>query len=177
MTTKSRTRREAALRIRRAQLDDMTHVVNILRSSASWYKPFVDSEDMDQHEVGPAWARENFEKRDFFVGELDDEVVGTVTLQDAGRDAYVGYVYLHADHTGKGLGRELLDHARDESARRGHEGMVLIAHPKADWATRAYERYGFKRIAESKRDVLAWNNQYMKPFYEEGFHLFRYAHP
>ncbi len=162
--------------LRRAQLDDLKPVVDILRSSASWYEPFVDPDDLDQHEVDMAWARENFQKRDFYVGELDGRVVGVVTLQDAGDFSYLGYVYLHADHTGRGLGRRLLDFAQRCSRRQSKKGMVLIAHPKATWATRAYERYGFDRIAKQEERVLAWNDGWLQPYYEKGFHLYRMLH-
>lgn len=168
--------RRNGMSIRRAHLRDMPRVAQIVRSSASWYEPFVDDSDMDQHDVDAAWGRDNFKKRDFYVGEVDDTVVGTVTLQDAGMYSYLGYVYLHADYTGRGLGKELLRHARDESRRRGHHGMVLIAHPEADWATRAYKRFGFECIAREEDDVKSWNDGFLAPYYEKGFHLFRYAH-
>lgn len=154
----------------------MKRVAQIIRSSADWYEPFVEPEDMSEHDVDEAWGRENFEKRDFFVGELEDTLVATVTLQDAGDYNYLGYVYLHADHTGKGLGKRLLHFARAESRRRSKQGMVLIAHPEATWATRAYERYGFECIATAREDVLAWNDGWLEPYYEEGFHLYRYTH-
>lgn len=162
--------------LRRARLDDLKAVVEILRSSASWYEPFVDPSDLDQHHVTMDWAVENFEKRDFFVGELDGSVVGVVTLQDAGDFSYLGYVYLHADYTGHGLGRRLLDFAQRRSRAARKRGMVLIAHPQATWATRAYERYGFDRIAEREERVLAWNDGWLQPYYEKGFHLYRKLH-
>lgn len=162
--------------IRRARREDQPHVVGIIRSSASWYRPFVAAEDLGEHEVDEAWARENFARREFFVGHVDGAVVATVTLQDAGDFSYLGYVYVHAEHTGKGLGRDLLDFARDESRDRGDKGMVLIAHPEADWACKTYERYGFDVIAEREDKILAWNNGFLRPYYEKGFQLYRYLH-
>lgn len=165
----------SALEIERATWDDMSHVVDIVRSSASWYEEIVDPEDLDEHYVDEAWARKNFAARDFFVGRLGDEIAGTVTLQDAGKDfSYLGYVYLHEDHVGNGFGSDLLDFAREESKRRGKKAMVLIAHPDAVWARKAYLRYGFEIIAEEREDVLAWNDGWLRPYYEEGFQLYRY---
>lgn len=164
-----------SLEIDRATWDDMSHVVKIVRSSASWYEDIVDPEDLDEHYVDEAWARKNFESRDFFVGRLGDEIAGTVTLQDAGEDfAYLGYVYLHEDHVGNGFGRDLLDFAREESIRRGKKGMILIAHPEAIWARKAYLRYGFEIVGEEREEVLAWNDGWLRPYYEEGFQLYRY---
>jgi ribosomal protein S18 acetylase RimI-like enzyme len=158
-----------------ARWDDMSDVVEIIRSSASWYEDIVEPEDFSEHLVDQDWARKNFPRRDFFVARLGDEVVGTVTLQDAGRDhVYLGYVYLHEDQVGNGFGRDLLDFARSETRRRGRESMVLIAHPEATWACRAYEKYGFEVIARSREEILAWEDGWLEPFHEEGFHLFQY---
>jgi L-amino acid N-acyltransferase YncA len=163
------------LDLRPARWDDMTDVVEIIRSSASWYEDIVEPEDFSEHLVDRAWARENFPRRDFFVAHLGDDVVGTVTLQDAGEEhVYLGYVYLHEDQVGNGFGRDLLDFARDETRRRGRKSMVLIAHPEATWACRAYEKYGFQVIARDREEILAWEDGWLEPFHEEGFQLFQY---
>lgn len=163
------------LDIRPATWEHAPAIIEIVRSSASWYEEFVDPEDLDEHYVDESWARENFEKRDFFVGLLDGQVAGTISLQPAGDDAtYLGYIYLHTDHVGNGYGGDLMDFARDESRRRGRSQMVLIAHPEAEWARRAYLKYGFEIIAETRDDVLAWNDGWLESYYEEGFQLYRY---
>lgn len=87
---------------------------------------------------------------------------------------YLGYVYLHVDHVGRGLGRKLLDFARAEAARLDKDGLVLLAHPEADWAVKAYLRYGFRVLHAERTKILCWNDGWMKPYYEEGFHLFFY---
>lgn len=138
------------------------------------YAPLVDPEDMDQHDVEDSWFKENLRKREFLVLEFEGEVAGVLTLQDTGEHLYLGYVYLHVDFTGRGLGKVLLHRAWDEAQRRGKRGMVLIAHPDATWAVKAYERYGFQCIAADREHVLAWNDGWLAPYYEEGFHLFAY---
>lgn len=164
---------EPALKIAKARPEDMAPVVRIIRSSASWYEEFVDPDDLDQHYVDQEWARENFRKREFYVGRIEDSVAGTISLQEAGSDhLYLGYVYLHVDHVGNGFGRDLLDFAESEARRRGRSGLVLLAHPEAEWACRAYEKYGFEVIARDRDAVLGWQNGWLEPYYEEGFHLF-----
>ena len=171
-------RNRANLAIRRANYQDMPTIAGFISSSADWYRKFVDPKDMDQHEVDQEWIDDNFFRREFFLGVDGDTPVGTVTLQTLGEDAYLGYVYLDAKHVGKGFGHQLMDHAKKISKERGLEGMVLIAHPQAKWATKAYEKYGFECIARKKEDVLSWNDGALKPYYEEGFHLYRYPiHP
>ena len=168
-------RPDDGLAIEPAQWSDMRQVVEIIRSSADWYEDIVEPEDLDEHDVDLAWARENFPERDFYVGRVEDAVAGTVTLQDVNQDhVYLGYVYLHTDYVGQGLGRDLLDFARDEARRRGRRSMVLLAHPEAEWACRAYEKYGFEVVAKDRDAVLSWQGGWMEPYYEEGFHLYQY---
>lgn len=163
------------LKIRRARRPEMHDIADILRSTADWYAPFVDPADMDQHDVDAGWADKNYRMREFHVGCVDDDVIGCISIQEAGDALYLGYVYLHADRVGNGYGRKLLAFAREEARRRGKRALVLIAHPDADWAVRAYERFGFECIAEDRDDVLSWNVGWLRPYYEQGFHLFEYA--
>jgi RimJ/RimL family protein N-acetyltransferase len=166
---------ENGLAIQPATWDHAPAVINLIRSSASWYEDLVEPEDMDEHLVDEAWARKNFRHRDFHVGLVDGEVVGTISLQSVHhRHLYLGYVYLHVDHVGNSFGADLLDFAREEGERRGFAGLVLIAHPDAEWACRAYRKYGFQVIAESRDEVLDWEDGWLAPYHEEGFHLFRY---
>ncbi len=163
------------LEIDRADWGDMDAVQQIIRSSASWYEDIVSAQDLAEHYVDEEWARDNFQRREFYVGKLDDEVAGTISLQEVGEDhLYLGYVYLHTDHVGNGFGRVLLDFARDEARRRGRKSLVLIAHPEADWACRAYQKYGFRIVAEEREDVLSWENGWLDSYYEEGFQLYQY---
>lgn len=157
---------------RRSELPD---VVEILRSTAEWYAPFVTPEDLEsQHRVDLDWARDNFERREFWSALVDGRVVGVLTLQDAGDWLYLGYVYVHREMVGRRIGRALLDHARSEVRRRRKRGMVLIAHPEAEWAVKAYRKYGFERVADSDDAVCAWNDGWLEPYHEEGFHLWRW---
>ncbi len=163
------------LSIEPAEWSDAPTVVDIVSSSATWYEDIVEPEDLAEHYVDMAWARKNFDRREFFVGRLDDEIAGTISLQEVGDDhLYLGYVYLHTDHVGNGFGGDLLDFARQELERRGRKSMVLIAHPEAVWAKKAYLKYGFEIIAEEREDVLAWHDGWLEPYYEEGFQLYQY---
>lgn len=165
-----------AVALRRSTPADIEPIVEILRSTTEWYRPFTDPEDLaTQHHVDAAWARENMKKREFWSAVLDGEVVGILTLQDAGDFLYLGYVYVHRDHVGKRIGRRLLDHASAEVRRRDKEGMVLIAHPEADWAVRAYQKYGFDCVADTDDEVTAWNDGWLSPYHETGFHLWQWV--
>jgi GNAT superfamily N-acetyltransferase len=158
-----------------ATADHAEAIVEILRSSAEWYEDIVAPQDLPEHFVDLAWARKNMKLRDFYLGRVGDEIAGTLSLQRVGDDLlYLGYVYLHTDHVGKGLGGRLLDFARDQARREGRRGLVLIAHPEAEWARKAYLGYGFEVIASEPDEVLAWRDGWLALYYEEGFELYHY---
>lgn len=161
-----------AMEIVPAKLGDMHVVADIVRSSASWYHPLVDQQDMAEHAVDDNWARENYKRRDFYVGLTDQGPVGTLSLQFFGEYAYLGYVYLYVQQVGKGYGQVLMRFAETLARDRGMKGLVLIGHPEATWAKRAYLKYGFKVIARSKDEVLTWNGGVLRPYYEQGFELY-----
>ena len=161
--------------IRPANIIDMPKVASIVSSSADWYEKFVHPDDMDQHDVGIVWALKNYFHRNFFVGETEDEVIGTISMQEVEDYAYLGYIYLDTEHVGNGYGKKLMNFAKKQAKQKGLKGMVLIAHPEAKWAVKAYEKFGFKCIAETDTDVLKWNDGALEPYHEKGFRLFKYT--
>lgn len=162
------------LHIRPAERSDMRHVKRFINSTAEWYREFVDPSDMSEHAVDEQWAKENFELRDFYIGQVAGEPVGTVSLQYFEDYAYLGYVYLDKSQVGKGFGHRLLNHAKAVATAQGMRGMALIAHPAATWARKAYLKYGFKISERQKERILAWQNGALKPHYEQGFELYTY---
>ena len=170
-TTRTRPRE---LDIQPAKRHEMVIAANILRSSADWYRPFLDEKDMAQHDVDESWGEIEFTRRQFYIGRDEGAPVGIVSTQPVGDMVYVGYIYVYDHQTGRGFGPQLLSHARGMAVEEGKRGMVLIAHPNATWATRAYVRFGFERIATTREQVLEWRGGWLKPYYEEGFELYQY---
>ncbi|MFP5501523.1 MAG: GNAT family N-acetyltransferase [Candidatus Sericytochromatia bacterium] len=170
-----RKRQAPMLLISPATEADMGIAIDAVRSSADWYESLVDEQDLGEHHVDKAWARRNFQEREFFVGRTEkNEPVGILSLQDTGEYLYIGYLYLFTGHVGQGFGKRFLQYAEQEAWERGKKGLVLICHPEADWACKAYEKYGFACRATEKEAVLAWNDGWLVPYYEEGFVLYAY---
>lgn len=173
MSTHTLTRPQ--LQIRAASLEDMPVVASMIRSSADWYAEFVAEADLAEHYVDRGWQLRNFRRREFYLGYDDGaQAVGTLSLQYFGDYAYIGYLYLDVAQMGNGYGRALLNFAREQAREQGCKGLCLLAHPKADWAVRAYTRYGFSRYSQEALEILAWNAGALKPYYEAGFDLYLY---
>jgi len=166
---------DSNLEIRRAKISEMKIVAEFVRSSSSWYEKFIDEKDVGEHDVGEEWIEKNFFRREFFIGNNGQEDIGTISMQSMKEYSYLGYIYLDIKHVGKGFGHDLMEFAKQKAKSKGLSGLVLIAHPKATWATKAYEKFGFKVIAKAKDEVLSWKDGVLKSYYEEGFHLYKLA--
>lgn len=160
--------------IERAERSDMDMIQEFVRSSAEWYRPFLEEKDMAEHDVDEQWAEKNFTRREFFLGYAGETAVGTVSIQEFGDYAYLGYIYLDVDYVGRGYGQKLIRFAERQARLRGLKGMCLIAHPKAKWADRAYRKYGFEQVATDRGEILEWNDGALETYYEEGFALYIY---
>lgn len=167
-------RKPGVFRIRPARRDDMSRIADFVRSSADWYRPFVHEDDMAEHDVDEAWAEENYCKRDFFIGCLGDEPIGTISLQQFGDWIYLGYIYLDVAHVGNGYGQVLMQFAERRARELQSRGLALIAHPEASWAKKAYLKYGFEIVASEPQEVLAWEGGALQPYYEQDFELYLY---
>ncbi len=172
--TQPKDRPNKPLNIRPAKVDDKPDIIAFINSSVEWYRSIIDEQDLPQHAVNNQWADENMAKREFFVAESDGVPVGTLSMQFFGEYAYLGYVYIDTSQVGNGFGRKLLKFAAEEAQRRGMKGMALIAHPQANWAIKAYQKFGFKLTYRDREEILAWNGGVLKPYYEEYFMLFLY---
>jgi GNAT superfamily N-acetyltransferase len=140
---------ERVVAIRRAQRSEMRIAADIIRSTAEWYRPIVAEKDMAEHSVDDEWAARNFLARECYLGRIDDEAVGFVTLQHCGEYAYVGYAYVPDRLVGRGIGRQLLSFAARVAKERGYRGIVHIAHPNT--VARAYGELARDGVIESRQ--------------------------
>jgi GNAT superfamily N-acetyltransferase len=173
-STQSPARHIERLEITPARREDMPTIAQLVRSSADWYRPFVDEKDMSEHDVDETWQAKNYERRNFYVGSLGSKAIGTISTQMLGSYAYLGYIYLDVNHVGRGHGGALMRFAEAKVRQSSANGMALIAHPDAIWAKKAYLKFGFKIAATEKEDVLAWQDGALTGYYEEGFQLYTY---
>jgi ribosomal protein S18 acetylase RimI-like enzyme len=114
---------------------------------ALWRDVFPEYADASRPQRDPALSIDNKMKTQpelFFVGLLDDEIIGTVM---AGYDGHRGWVYSLAVASllqGNGYGRALMQHAEQALAKLGCPKVNLqILSVKADLRG-FYEKLGYK---------------------------------
>jgi ribosomal protein S18 acetylase RimI-like enzyme len=114
---------------------------------ALWRDVFPEYADASRPQRDPALSIDNKMKTQpelFFVGLLDDEIIGTVM---AGYDGHRGWVYSLAVASllqGNGYGRALMQHAEQALAKLGCPKVNLqILSAKTDLRG-FYEKLGYK---------------------------------
>lgn len=100
-----------------------------------------------------------------FVGELDGEIVATVTLYPDGvADGpcewyrrtgvhYFGQFAVRPDLQGLGLGRRLVNLMEEEAARRGAEELALDTAEPARHLREWYDRLGYREV-----ELVQWGS-------------------
>ena len=95
-----------------------------------------------------------------WLAEIDGAPVGFLTMRldtpdpisgEAG-GAEVGKIYMLGSVRGAGVGRALLDVAEAEARAADAAYLWLDSMERAEWAWRAYERWGFVRIGDITLD-------------------------
>ena len=80
-------------------------------------------------------------KYDVYIALAGKKIIGMIAFTVS----EVNQLYIHNDHQGKGLGKKLLDMAKNKSSGT----LVLFTFEVNQKAQKFYERNGFKKIGES----------------------------
>ena len=67
---------------------------------------------------------------------------------DARDPIELGQLYALPQHTGAGIGAQLMDWALDQARARGHDAVLLSVYAENYGAQRFYQRFGFAKIAD-----------------------------
>ncbi|WP_435346217.1 GNAT family N-acetyltransferase [Haloarchaeobius sp. HRN-SO-5] len=128
---------------RHAAYDAILGVETVDDIVTNWYDP----DRVVADDVAP-------DDRPFFVAVVDDEVVGYVEGVPDGDDpelAHLYRIYVHPDHWGVGVGRNLLDRLETAFSGRGFERLRLSVFAENDVGVQFYESVGFDRV-DATRD-------------------------
>jgi len=80
-----------------------------------------------------------------FVAEINSIPVGVCALEFMGRDVEMTHLWVQPGQMGRGIGRQLFEHAVDDLQMRRVSRLVILSDPHAEGF---YLRLGARRIGE-----------------------------
>jgi len=97
------------------------------------------------------FASEYFEVHESWVMETDEIPIGFYTLLEKNNKAWIENVWVLPEFIGKGMGKQLFQHAVSASRSKGHLILQLEADPNA---VGFYEKMGMRQIGVTHYDFL-----------------------
>jgi ribosomal protein S18 acetylase RimI-like enzyme len=121
------------LQLRLARAEDSAILAHIIAISF----------DLLEHEVSVASEIDNPLRR-CYVAQLDDAVIGTISVSLDGREAYIYGFGILPEYRGRGYGRQTLARTVQEILATGQERIALEVEVQNKSALTLYESCGFK---------------------------------
>ncbi len=106
-----------------------------------WKEPYMSREEL-QHEIDAGVV--------FWGYEEDEEMVGVTGVQDVQDVTLIRHAYVRRAWQKKGIGGKLLSELRKKTFRP----ILIGTWADALWATRFYEKHGFKLVSTEEKNRL-----------------------
>jgi GNAT superfamily N-acetyltransferase len=106
-----------------------------------WHEPYMPAGELDA-EIAAGVV--------FWGAEAQGELMAVMGVQPVADVELIRHAYTAPGHQGRGLGGALLEHLVARSARP----LLVGTWAAAGWAIRFYERHGFVRVSEARKDEL-----------------------
>jgi GNAT superfamily N-acetyltransferase len=149
----------ASLLPRSATLDDLPALKKCEQGIIAAERPYDHTLKPDPISYYDLGERVRSEDAEVAVIELGGEIIATGYAEKRPSKPYVasdyhaflGFMFVHPDHRGKGLNRVLTDYLLDWARTRGLTEIRLTVYSGNDPAIRAYEKTGFKSYITEMR--------------------------
>ena len=101
-----------------------------------------------------------------YVGEILGEIVGVYVLKETEKVVVeIMNVAVHEDQQGKGLGKQLISHAINESSKQGYARIEIGTGNSSIYQLKLYQQCGFRIVSV---DFDYFTRSYDEPIYENG---------
>lgn len=116
-------------RIRRARPDEADLLTDLaLRSKAHWG---YDAAFMARCRAALAVEPDDIRAQPYYVAESDGRVLGFYGFEPEGDAIGLSRFFVEPVAIGSGVGRALMEHAKEAARRAGHATLIAIADPNA----------------------------------------------
>ena len=150
---------EAGVRIRRADLLDVSDIARVLRQSFLEYQDRYTAEGFAATTPGEQQVRARMAEGHTWVALWNhagvSNVVGTASVVEKDeRVLYVRGMAVLPSARGRGVGELLLREIQMFASRNGCTRLLLSTTPFLTGAIRLYERFGFRRTHDGPNDLF-----------------------
>ncbi|HEY3074134.1 MAG TPA: GNAT family N-acetyltransferase [Burkholderiales bacterium] len=134
-----------------SQESDLPVIFEIINESALAYKGVIPPDRWHEPYMSMAELKSEIAKGvRFYCCKLDDRIAGVMGIQDVKDVTLIRHAYVRTQSRRHGIGRSLLGHLNQLTAR-----PVLIGTWKAaTWAVRFYEKNGFTLVSDEEKNRL-----------------------
>lgn len=128
--------------------EDFGPVLALIRDSFAFMDGRIDPPS-SMHRLTEAVLAEQARAAELWVAEENGGPVACVVLTPRDDDLYLGKLAVAAPHRGKGLARQLVDHAVNRARALGKTAVVLQTRVELTENHAAFEAMGFRKTGET----------------------------
>lgn len=88
--------------------------------------------------------------RSWVASDDMDRIIGFVLVDEVDDAAHIEQVSVLPDHQGRGVGRALIDRARNWAVENGRSALTLLTFDQVSWNRPLYEHLGFRVLTEEE---------------------------
>ncbi|WP_144395444.1 ribosomal protein S18-alanine N-acetyltransferase [Pleionea sediminis] len=133
--------------LRRAQREDIARV--LVNETCAYPVPWGKQALIDS--LDPQY--------DFFVAELDEQIVGHLIVQVILDESHLLNLCLHPRYQGRGLGKQMMQYWLDSSRSQTIHQLLLEVRESNTKALKLYESMGFQKLSVRKNYYPLPDNQ------------------
>jgi len=142
----------------RLSSSNLDSILNVVNDAAQAYKSVIPEDRWKEPYMSTEELKKEIESGVEFYGLMEDNVsVAVMGIQLVNDVTLIRHAYVLTDHQRRGIGENLLNHL--VSLARTSE-VLVGTWEAAHWATRFYEKHGFKLVSKEEKERLLrkyWN--------------------
>ena len=142
----------------RLSSSNLDSILNVVNDAAQAYKSVIPEDRWKEPYMSTEELKKEIESGVEFYGLMEGNVsVAVMGIQLVNDVTLIRHAYVLTDHQRRGIGENLLNHL--VSLARTSE-VLVGTWEAAHWATRFYEKHGFKLVSKEEKERLLrkyWN--------------------
>lgn len=147
---------DCAVPIRKATPEDLQDILTVINTTnRPFFKEIIPPERFKDPYMNPEELKEEFERKDFYIFELEGRIVGVAAFETSttrfGTVGIITRMYVLPHFQRRGIGTALISEIESVARKQGVREILLWTDPKATWAISFYKKVGYREIDPEAR--------------------------